>query len=439
MDQVIFWRYEMINNLKKRFTMIFMSSIMGIFTFVFCAFLWKNIQAHQKQEADFMERMATSLVFQLENSSNLEQDLTFAERTYDFLLYLTEQNHVLFQSSTASESDIKPFIESFENKQKQVLTVYQTDSEISQSSLNGILSFFAPDKKTYYGIQADIVTKKGQNLALYIIKKATPSFDFFKEQLLFYIGAWLSVFLLVLILSKYLISKALKPTAKTLQSQKEFVAAASHELKAPLAVILASAECIVEDAMLSDEAKKHSEIIDSECLRMSKLVQDLLLLSSLDANTWTLNKSEIDIDTLLINIYEKYEPLCRQKEIRLKLDIADEILPALNADFDRINQILGIFIDNAINYSFPKSEICLNASVSNKQVIFSIIDHGIGIKESEKPYIYDRFFCADKSRTQKEHYGLGLSIAQELVTMHDGKIILTDTPGGGCTFKIFMP
>lgn len=239
---------------------------MGIFTFVFCVFLWQNIQAHQKQETDFMERMTTSLVLQLETSSNLEHDLTFAERTYDFLLYLTEQNHVLFQSSTASESDIKPLIESFEDKQKQVLTVYQPDTEISQSSLNGILSFFAPDKKAYYGIQADIITKKGQNLALYIIKKATPSFDFFKEQLLFYIVAWLSVFLLVLILSKYLISKALKPTEKTLQSQKDFVAATSHELKAPLAVILASAECISEDVMLSDEAKNiPKSLIQNAC------------------------------------------------------------------------------------------------------------------------------------------------------------------------------
>ena len=71
--------------------------------------------------------------------------------------------------------------------------------------------------------------------------------------------------------------------------------------------------------LLDIVSKHHTDIIDSECMRMSKLVQDLLLLSSADANTWTLNTSDIDVDTLLINTYEKYEPICRQKGIQFKL------------------------------------------------------------------------------------------------------------------------
>ena len=98
-----------------------------------------------------------------------------------------------------------------------------------------------------------------------------------------------------------------------------------------------------------------------------------------------------------------------------------------------------IFIDNAINYSLPKSEVSLDATVFKNTLVFSIIDHGTGIADKDKPFIFDRFFCADKSRTQKEHYGLGLSIAKELVEMHKGKIELSDTLGGGCTFKIFLP
>lgn len=172
---------------------------------------------------------------------------------------------------------------------------------------------------------------------------------------------------------------------------------------------------------------------------MSKLVQELLLLSSVDANTWTLNKTNIDVDTLLINTYEKYEPICRQKGIQFKLTTSDELFPVLNADIDRLNQILSIFIDNAINYSLPKSEVSLDATVFKNTLVFSIKDHGTGIADKDKPFIFDRFFCADKSRTQKEHYGLGLCIAKELVEMHKGKIELSDTLGGGCTFKIFLP
>ena len=98
-----------------------------------------------------------------------------------------------------------------------------------------------------------------------------------------------------------------------------------------------------------------------------------------------------------------------------------------------------IFIDNAINYSLPKSEVSLAATVFKNTLVFSIKDHGTGIADKDKPFIFDRFFCADKSRTQKEHYGLGLCIAKELVEMHKGKIELSDTLGGGCTFKISLP
>ena len=76
-----------------------------------------------------------------------------------------------------------------------------------------------------------------------------------------------------------------------------------------------------------------------------------------------------------------------------------------------------------------------------KKNIFSfyVIDHGVGIKDEDKPFIYDRFYCSDKSRTQRDHFGLGLSIARELVEMHNGTITLSDTPGGGCTFKVSFP
>ena len=276
-------------------------------------------------------------------------------------------------------------------------------------------------------------------LDFYAIKESTSSFTFLKEHLPFYLIVWLLVFIAILFLTRFLISKAIKPTEQTLRSQKEFIASASHELKAPLAVILASAECIDNDTTLSLKSKQHTEVIDSECMRMSKLVQDLLLLSSVDANTWTLNKTNIDVDTLLINTYEKYEPICRQKGIQFKLNTSDELFPVLNADIDRLNQILSIFIDNAINYSLPKSEVSLAATVFKNTLVFSIKDHGTGIADKDKPFIFDRFFCADKSRTQKEHYGLGLCIAKELVEMHKGKIELSDTLGGGCTFKISLP
>lgn len=427
----------MIRKLKKRLTLIFICSIMSVFTLVFCLFINENIQSKKEEEMNFLGRMTTYLVFQLENSSNLDQDLTLAGQTYDFTLLLKNQNGSFVPiTTTIPDSDMNTLITSFEQELKKVSINYTDNTHNSQS---GTFSFSTPDTRSFYGIQVKVITQNSDSIELYVIKEATSYLTFLKEHLSFYVITWIIVFIVILFLTRFFISKAMKPTENTLQSQKEFVAAASHELKAPLAVILSSAECISSDTSLSDEARQHTDIIDSECMRMSKLVQDLLLLSSVDANTWTLNESDIDIDTLLINTYEKYEPICKQKGIHFKLDTNDELFPPLRADIDRINQILSIFIDNAITYSYPKSEISLDTSASKNMLVFTIIDHGMGIKDKDKPFIYDRFFCADKSRTQKEHYGLGLSIARELVEMHKGTIELSDTPGGGCTFTISLP
>ena len=427
----------MIKKLQKRLTLLFICSVMSIFTVVFCLFIHESIQSKKENEMYFFTRMITYLVFQLENTDDAAGDLTLTGQTYDFTLLLkNNQNAFIPVNTNHSNTDTNTLITLFEQELNKTSTDLLDNTHSSQS---GIFSFSAPDRHSYYGIQATVITKNMDTLELYAIKESTSSFTFLKEHLSFYLIVWLLVFIAILFLARFLINKAIKPTEHTLQSQKEFVASASHELKAPLAVILASAECIGNDTTLSLESKQHTEVIDSECLRMSKLVQDLLLLSSVDANTWTLNNTNIDVDTLLINTYEKYEPICRKKGIQFKLNTSDELYPTLNADIDRLNQILSIFIDNAINYSLPKSEISLDATVGKNMLVFSIKDHGTGIADKDKPFIFDRFFCADKSRTQKEHYGLGLSIAKELVEMHKGKIELSDTLGGGCTFKIFFP
>ena len=427
----------MIKKLKKRLTLLFICSVMGFFTVVFCLFIHESIQSKKENEMYFFTRIITYLVFQLENTDDAAGDLTLTGQTYDFTLLLkNNQNAFIPVNTNHSNTDTNTLITLFEQELNKTSTDLLDNTHSSQS---GIFSFSTPDKHSYYGIQATVITKNMDILDFYAIKESTSSFTFLKEHLPFYLIVWLLVFIAILFLTRFLISKAIKPTEQTLRSQKEFIASASHELKAPLAVILASAECIGNDTTLSPESKQHTEVIDSECLRMSKLVQDLLLLSSVDANTWTLNKTNIDVDTLLINTYEKYKPICRQKGIQFKLGTSDELFPALNADIDRLNQILSIFIDNAINYSLPKSEISLDATIFKNMLVFSIKDHGTGIADKDKPFIFDRFFCADKSRTQKEHYGLGLSIAKELVEMHKGKIELSDTLGGGCTFKISLP
>lgn len=182
---------------------------------------------------------------------------------------------------------------------------------------------------------------------------------------------------------------------------------------------------------------------------MSNLVQDLLLLSSIDGGTWELTKTPVDIFTLMITVYEKYETLYKKNDMKLNLNLKNDSYPQFHADKNRVEQILGIVLDNAVHYGNSGSAVNFTAEIENnfiplgengiKSVVFTVCDYGQGIKDEDKPFIFDRFFQADKSRTHTGHYGLGLSIAYELVKMHKGNIELSDTPGGWCTFRIIFP
>lgn len=113
----------------------------------------------------------------------------------------------------------------------------------------------------------------------------------------------------------------------TFLSQKDFVAAASHELKSPLAVIMANVENLQNKEITEPQTQNHLNAIDAECMRMSRLVRDMLLLASSDADKWTVQIQEVNIDTLLITLYEAYEPLCRKKAIHLDLNLGAESYP----------------------------------------------------------------------------------------------------------------
>ena len=226
-----------------------------------------------------------------------------------------------------------------------------------------------------------------------------------------------------------------------IKSQKDFVAAASHELKAPLAVIMANTEALqdMQSHNIDLQSQACLNVIDTECSRMSHLVRDMLLLASSDADKWTIQKSEINVDTLLITLYEAYEPVCISKKIRLELNLSEEAYPVLSSDRERLFQILSIFLDNAVCYSPEGSSIQIQTASKEKELVFSIVDHGKGIPTEDKPFIFDRFYSGDKSRTDKSHFGLGLSIAKELAKMLGGEIGFKDTEGGGATFFLKLP
>lgn len=247
----------------------------------------------------------------------------------------------------------------------------------------------------------------------------------------------IAALLLLTLFSFFFTGKLLQPVIESRKKQTEFVAAASHELRTPLAVILSAAECC-RDA----EAKKQSRFLDTikqEGEILTSLVNDMLALSASDTQRFTCRPAPVELDTLLINTYEAFEPLAAEKKLSLSVTLPEESLPLCTADADRIVQLLSILLHNAVSYTPEGGRIGLSLSHKKNRFYLTVSDTGIGILPEDKKKIFDRFYRAEKSRSAKGHFGLGLSIASEIVRLHHGTISVADRPGGGSVFTIILP
>jgi signal transduction histidine kinase len=305
-------------------------------------------------------------------------------------------------------------------------------AEVLQSDIYTITGDYS---ETYYGSAVVLRNNGGYRTLFLLVPTNSNSLQIIYTRLLFLLFDVLGILALFLLI-RNLVDRSLQPVKKNQQRQTEFVAAASHELRSPLSVIRANNSAIKSTL---EEQFNSEVVIENECTRMSRLINDMLLLASNDANTWTIQKSDVNIETLMLQSYENLSSVAKQKQIHIVLDLPEVNLPTLQGDYDRLLQITSILLDNAVSYSSANSYIEFKAELEKKSLLLHIIDHGIGIPNEAKPYIFDRFYRVDKSRNDKSHFGLGLSIAKELVTLHHGAITLTDTVAGGCTFTLRFP
>lgn len=261
-----------------------------------------------------------------------------------------------------------------------------------------------------------------------------------REQRLRFILIDIAAILLLTVFSWIFTGRLLKPIIENQQKQVQFVASASHELRTPLAVILSAAECC--KTAPAEKLEGFLKIIRQEGLRVSALVNDMLTLSQSDNQRFSVQVKPIELDTLLMDSYETFEPLARDKAITLSIRLPEDGLPLCLADPERISQVLSILLHNAVSYTPEHGHITLSLShkkAHDKDFFYlSVQDNGIGISNEDKKKVFDRFYRAEKSRSTKGHFGLGLSIAYEIVKAHSGNITVTDTPGGGSTFTVFL-
>lgn len=253
--------------------------------------------------------------------------------------------------------------------------------------------------------------------------------------------------LLILVFSSvgsyFFAKKTLKPIEKAVEAQNRFAADASHELRTPLTAMRTEAEVNLRDKNLNlDDAKKLLQSNLEEIDKLEYLSSALLKLAKFDEG----NKADfkkVSLKKVIKESVNKINKLANQRSVEItchykQIKRSDNLY--IKGDQQSLSELLIILLDNAIKYSPEKSKVKILVAKKNNYIEIKISDQGIGIKESDIPYIFNRFYRADLSRSKEkvDGYGLGLSIAKRILEIHGGTIAVKSKSGAGSTFIVSL-
>lgn len=238
---------------------------------------------------------------------------------------------------------------------------------------------------------------------------------------------WLLMLTLVIILSK----KAICPIAESIEKQKQFVTNAGHEIKTPLAIILANTEAME----LYNGENKWTKNIKKQVDRLNGLMKNLLLLSKMEESKIVCQK--FSLSDMALEVSDSFLESMALKNIAFETKIESDII--LNANSENIRQLFSILLDNAVKYTDENGLISLSLTKSDKNIIIDLQNTCETLPYINPEKLFDRFYRADKARTQKTGgYGIGLSVAKAIVNAQNGKITVNYINNNKICFKIIF-
>ena len=387
-----------------------------------------------------------------------------AYKNFDSSLY----NRVLSINASLSGQEDRS-IKDLNNVESLIKNFYQSDSEfifiidasknVLYESSNINLSFPQTIKEGFYTLKGPEEDKKDSFIdshedeydpyrAYFMNLGSSPYFlvvarnyddltDSLHDVLFTFIIVIPFVLLLTAFLSFRFATAAIKPLEESITKLKQFTSDASHELKTPLTTIKTNIEVSLmkEDRSESYYREKMKIILDSVD-RMSRLVQEMLYISKIDTENYPVNISDVNIGELFDSLRAQFEGMASSKNITTTFEA---LIDTIKTDKDILFEILSVLLENAILYNKENGSVKVTALRDGNTVRIVVKDTGIGIKKEQLPFIFDRFYRADESRSRETGgAGLGLSIAKRLSHLIKGDIIVESEYGVGSTFTIIL-
>jgi PAS domain S-box-containing protein len=193
---------------------------------------------------------------------------------------------------------------------------------------------------------------------------------------------------------------------------------------------------IKSDSVKVEDKVRYLKIITNEAAKLKSLVHDFLEFSRLQTGRLTLNFSATSVDSELLELCDSYQAKAFERRLKLKLHL-DKDLPLIEADADRLRRVFTNLLDNAIKFSKEGGNITVTAGETEREIVVSIMDEGIGIAPKELPYIFEVFHRAESTK-KKKGYGIGLAIVKTIVEGHGGRVIVSSEPDKGSVFTVFL-
>ncbi len=408
---------DIINHLKKRLIIVIMSLLIAVLAIIFIILIVVTSQNLNKTSSRILDNNVTEYIEKnnMHNKMHNKNDSLSGRYGNGFVVLMSDNGDILdFDDNLDNENmDINFF--------KLIIDAYDSDKVLGTTKIDDYVYKY----KKY----------KAQNNVLISFVDYSSYKEIFKNQVYLYFSIISLATFGFYFVSKYLAGIAIKPIEANYIKQKSFIQDASHELRTPLTVIMSNISLLKK----SDQSKDHTDyfnVIEKEAFRMKKLIEDLLFLSTSEKNEVNESFEDVNFSEVILESCMLFESVFFECGKVLDYEVSEDIF--IYGNHNHLKQLINIFLDNSKKYASYDSTIYVRLYNDKNKVILNLSNKTDNLTEKDLGNMFERFYKKDEARTRSnQSYGLGLTIAQNIIKNHDG-YITTTLDKDEITFKIIF-